>query len=241
MVLIWNRKGTIRTFLPNQNWRCFLHHEDFSHFLGWKLQSQFLGWKNALTLHLIGSDGFPFHKDSKYGPNSKNMKSTKSTFLQTTAALVLFWRPLWFYCQQEKQTKALIDSIGRPLVLLLPAFLQAKQVFDCHLLYSILSKFCLLASSSCSPCAPLVSLLLAFLFPPSGETGFWSYPTKILSSSLLFLFSEFVHLALLLAFLLPPSGKTGFLQILCRPFGLPSLGVFEKSKRWLTNFEESFL
>ena len=87
MVLIWNRKGTIRTFLPNQNWRCFLHHEDFSHFLGWKLQSQFLGWKNALTLHLIDSDGFPFHKDSKYGPNSKNMKSTKSTFLQTTAAL----------------------------------------------------------------------------------------------------------------------------------------------------------
>ena len=89
MVLIWNRKGTIRTFLPNQNWRCFLHHEDFSHFLGWKLQSQFLGWKNALTLHLIGSDGFPFHKDSKYGPNSKNMKSTKRTFLQTTADLSL--------------------------------------------------------------------------------------------------------------------------------------------------------
>ena len=87
MVLIWNRKGTIRTFLPNQNWRCFLHHEDFSHFLGWKLLSQFLGWKNALTLHLIGSDGFPFHKDSKYGPNSKNMKSTKRTFLQSTAEL----------------------------------------------------------------------------------------------------------------------------------------------------------
>ena len=91
MVLIWNRKGTIRTFLPNQNWRCFLHHEDFSHFLGWKLQSQFLGWKNALTLHLIDSDGFPFHKDSKYGPNSKNMKSTKSTFLQTTAEMWRCW------------------------------------------------------------------------------------------------------------------------------------------------------
>ena len=63
------------------------HLWDFSLFLGPRLQSQFLGWKNAFTPHLIDSDGRTIHKGSENGPNSKIMKNTKSTFLQTTAEI----------------------------------------------------------------------------------------------------------------------------------------------------------
>ena len=85
MVLIWNSKSTIVTFLPEQSWRCFLHHYDFSHFLGPKLQRQFLGWKNAQIPQLIDSDGRALLKDSESGPNSKITKITNMTFLQNTA------------------------------------------------------------------------------------------------------------------------------------------------------------
>ena len=87
MVLIWNSKSTIVTFLPEQSWRCFLHHYDFSHFLGPKLQRQFLGWKNAQIPQLIDSDGRALHKDSESGPNSKITKITNMTFLHNTAEI----------------------------------------------------------------------------------------------------------------------------------------------------------
>ena len=89
MVLIWNSKSTIVTFLPEQSWRCFLHLCDFSHFLGPKLQRQFLGWKNAQIPQLIDSDGRALHKDSESGPNSKITKITNMTLLQNTAEF--FW------------------------------------------------------------------------------------------------------------------------------------------------------
>ena len=108
--LVWEKSPngafncTKRTFLQNRNEPHLLkstpsgpfsrpkikHLWDFSLFLGPRLQSQFLGWKNAFTPHLIDSDGRTFHKDSEYGPNSKIMKNTKRTFLQTTADLVYY-------------------------------------------------------------------------------------------------------------------------------------------------------
>ena len=106
LTLVWEKSPngafncTKRTFLQTRNEPHLLkstpsgpfsrpkikHLWDFSLFLGPRLQSQFLGWKNAFTPHLIDSDGRTFHKDSEYGPNSKIMKNTKRTFLQTTAA-----------------------------------------------------------------------------------------------------------------------------------------------------------
>ena len=72
---------TIRIFLQTKNKAPL----GLFSFLGPRLQSQFLGWKNAFTPHLIDSDGRTIHKGSEYGPNSKIMKNTKRTFLQTTA------------------------------------------------------------------------------------------------------------------------------------------------------------
>ena len=43
--------------------------------------------KNALTPHVIDSDGRAFHQDSESGPNSKITKNTNMTFLQKTAVL----------------------------------------------------------------------------------------------------------------------------------------------------------
>ena len=102
MVLIWNSKSTIVTFLPEQSWRCFLHHYDFSHFLGPKLQRQFLGWKNALIPQLIDSDGRALHKDSESGHHSKITKITNMTFLQYPAEWVL---PVWEIFRRNKSVK----------------------------------------------------------------------------------------------------------------------------------------
>ena len=107
-ILVWEKSPygalvcTKRTFLQIRNEPHLLkstpsgpfsrpkikHLWDFSLFLGPRLQSQFLGWKNAFTPHLIDSDGRTIHKGSKYGPNSKIMKNTQRTFLQTTADLL---------------------------------------------------------------------------------------------------------------------------------------------------------
>lgn len=43
--------------------------KDFFHFSSPKLQSQFSGWNNALTPHLIDSDGRAVHKDTQLNPD----------------------------------------------------------------------------------------------------------------------------------------------------------------------------
>ena len=47
----------------------------------------FLGVNIALSSNLIGSSGVDFHKDSKFGLNSKITFGTKESFVQTTAEL----------------------------------------------------------------------------------------------------------------------------------------------------------
>ena len=93
-------RSTIRTFLPDQSLGTI---RPFLLFCAQNF-SQFLGWKNAAAPHLIDSDGRPFYKDSKYGPNSKIMKSTKRSFLQTTAE----W---WFTSLSVKANKPLFYSL----------------------------------------------------------------------------------------------------------------------------------